>query len=220
MEPRISVFVGHFGSGKTEIAINYAIKLAKEGKKVTIVDCDIVNTYFRTLDAKKELELYGIRVIAPIFANSNLEMQMIPPEILSVFEEHDTNVVFDVGGDEDGAYALGMYKRLFEREGYKMMFVVNARRPLTATADDTIEYMVDIEKASRLAIGGVINNTNLADETTADDVIYGDGVVNEISRKTGLEYKMIAADEEVIKHLPKELADKAFAISRYLTLPY
>lgn len=101
MEPRINIFVGHFGSGKTEIAINYAMKQAAKGKKVTIVDCDIVNTYFRTLDAKEALEEKGISVIAPLFANSNLEMQMMPPEILRVFEEKDTVVVFDVGGDED-----------------------------------------------------------------------------------------------------------------------
>lgn len=220
MEPRISVFVGHFGSGKTEIAVNYAMKLAKEGKKVIIVDCDIVNTYFRTLDAKQELEALGIKVIAPIFANSNLEMQMIPPEILSVFEAHDTHVVFDVGGDEDGAYALGAYKRLFEREGYAMFFVVNARRPLTSSADDTIEYMVDIEKASRLTISALINNTNLAGETTIDDVLFGDKVVSEIAEKTMLDYKYVTVCNSLLEQLPEELLKKSFGLSLYLKLSF
>ncbi len=220
MEKRINIFVGHFGSGKTEIAINYAMKLAREGKKVIIVDCDIVNTYFRTLDAKKELEDAGIKVIAPIFANSNLEMQMIPADILSVFEARDTHIVFDVGGDEDGAYALGAYKHLFEREGYRMFFVINARRPLTQTANDTLEYMADIEKASRLAISDLINNTNLAYETTIDDVLSGDKLVRELSEITKLNYPYIALSNEIINDLPKELASKAFELSLYLKLSF
>lgn len=220
MEKRINIFVGHFGSGKTEIAINYAMKLAREGKKVIIVDCDIVNTYFRTLDAKKELEDAGIKVIAPIFANSNLEMQMIPADILSVFEAKDTHIVFDVGGDEDGAYALGAYKHLFEREGYRMFFVINARRPLTQTSNDTLEYMADIERASRLTISDLINNTNLAYETTIDDVLSGDKLVRELSEITKLNYPYIALSNEIINDLPKELASKAFELSLYLKLSF
>lgn len=220
MEPRINIFVGHFGSGKTEIAINYAMKQAAEGKKVTIVDCDIVNTYFRTLDAKEALEEKGISVIAPLFANSNLEMQMMPPEILRVFEEKDTVVVFDVGGDEDGAFALGAYKQLFEREGYRMFFVINAKRPLTATADDAIEYMIDIEKASRLTITDLINNSNLSSETELDDILAGDTVVAQAAEKAKLPYTYVAAKEELCKLLPDSLAKKAFGLSLYLQLSY
>lgn len=217
---RISIFVGHFGSGKTEMAINYAVKKAQEGKKVTIVDFDIVNTYFRTLDAKDELEKLGIRVIAPLFANSNLEMQMLPSDILSVFEEHDTEVVFDVGGDEDGAVALGSYKQLFEREGYRMFFVVNARRPLTMKADDIIEYMIDIEKASRLTITKLVNNTNLASETEVEDIIFGDEVVKELAERTKLEYEYVGVSEELVKKLPEELKEKAFGLLLYLKLSF
>lgn len=220
MEPRISIFVGHFGSGKTEMAINYAMKKAKSGKKVTIVDCDIVNTYFRTLDAKKELEAMGIKVIAPLFANSNLEMQMLPPDILSVFEDHDSEVVFDVGGNEDGAVVLGSYRHLFEREGYQMFFVVNARRPLTMNASDTIEYMVEIEKASRLTITYLVNNTNLASETDVEDVVFGDEVVSELAAKTKVLYKYVGVSESLMKKLPENLKDKAFGLSLYLKLSF
>ena len=220
MEPRIHIFVGHFGSGKTEIAINYAMKQAAEGKKVTIVDCDIVNTYVRTLDAKEALEEKGIAVIAPLFANSNLEMQMMPPDILRVFEEKDTVVVFDVGGDEDGAYALGAYKKLFEREGYRMYFVINAKRPLTATADEAIEYMIDIEKASRLTITDLINNTNLSSETEVSDIVAGDAVVAQAAKKAKLPYTYVAAKQDLCKQLPDALKDKAFGLSLYLQLSY
>ena len=220
MEPRISIFVGHFGSGKTEMAINYAMKRAKSGKKVTIVDCDIVNTYFRTLDAKKELEAMNIKVIAPLFANSNLEMQMLPPEILSVFEDKDSEIVFDVGGDEDGAVVLGSYRHLFEREGYRMFFVINARRPLTMNASDTIEYMIDIEKASRLTITDIVNNTNLAGETEIEDVLFGDGVVSEIAEKTKLGYTYVGISDGLMKKLPENLKNKAFGLSLYLKLSF
>lgn len=220
MEPRINIFVGHFGSGKTEIAINYAMKKAAEGNKVTIVDCDIVNTYFRTLDAKDALEAQGIRVISPLFANTNLEMQMMPPEILRVFEEKDTTVVFDVGGDEDGAFALGAYKQLFEREGYRLFFVVNAKRPLTETAEDVIEYMIDIEKASRLTITDLVNNTNLSAETEVGDILDGHSVVEEVAARAKLPYTFVAARQDLCKQLPGELADKAFGLSLYLQLNY
>lgn len=220
MEPRINIFVGHFGSGKTEIAINYAMKKAAEGNKVTIVDCDIVNTYFRTLDAKDALEAQGIRVISPLFANTNLEMQMMPPEILRVFEEKDTTVVFDVGGDEDGALALGAYKQLFEREGYRLFFVVNAKRPLTETAEDVIEYMIDIEKASRLTITDLVNNTNLSAETEVGDILDGHSVVEQVAARAKLPYTFVAARQDLCKQLPGELADKAFGLSLYLQLNY
>lgn len=220
MDKRISIFVGHFGSGKTEVAINYALKLSKEGKKVTIVDFDIVNTYFRTLDAKEILEKNGIQVICPTFANTNLEMQMIPSEVLSVFEQKDRYVVFDVGGDKDGAVALGAYKRLFEREGYRMFFVINAKRPLTMNASDIIEYMVEIEEASRLSITELINNTNLALETEAEDVLFGDTVVSEVSEKTELDYKYITAKAEIVQKLPQRLQDKAVGLSLYLNLSF
>lgn len=222
MAKRIHIFTGHFGSGKTEIAVNFALQLAKSGKKTVIVDCDIVNTYFRTLDAKEKLEKSGIEVIAPLFANSNLEMQMMPPEILSVFEKKDSEIVFDVGGDEDGAFALGAYKRFFEREGYDMYFVVNTLRPLTETADDTLIYMDEIERASRLNITKVINNSNLAGESCAENLYKGDGVVAEICEKTKLDYAYISGTKEVLDSvdLNKVLCKNKFYIDRFLMLEF
>ena len=220
MEPRINIFVGHFGSGKTEMAVNYAMMKAKSGKKVTIVDCDIVNTYFRTLDAKDELEKAGVKVIAPLFANSNLEMQMLPPDVLSVFEDKEREIVFDVGGDEDGAVVLGSYRHLFEREGYRMFFVINARRPLTANDEDTIEYMIDIEKASRLTITNLVNNTNLAGETEIEDILFGDDVVKKIADRTHIDYTYVGVADGLEKKLPENLRDTAFGLRLYLKLSF
>ena len=201
MNKRIHIFTGHFGSGKTEIAINYAMKLAASGKKTTIVDCDIVNTYFRTLDAKKQLNSCGIRVIAPVFANTNLEMQMMTSDVLSVFEQKDSEVVFDVGGDEDGAFALGGYKKFFDREGYEMFFVVNTRRPLTQTADDILVYMSEIENASRLNITHIVNNSNLAGETSEEDILHGDREVRKICDKTKIDYAFLSGEKKLLENI-------------------
>lgn len=115
-EKRLHIFCGHFGSGKTEIAVNYALRCAREGKRVSIVDLDIVNPYFRTNDARKILEEHGIEVIAPEFANSNLDMPTVPGEIMKVFNAPEKTVIFDVGGDGDGAFALGRYREYFLRK--------------------------------------------------------------------------------------------------------
>ncbi len=222
VKKRIHIFTGHFGSGKTEIAINYALQLAKAGKKTIIVDCDIVNTYFRTLDAKSILEENNIKVIAPTFANTNLEMQMMPSEVLSVFEKKDTEIVFDVGGDEDGAFALGGLKRFFEREGYDMYFVVNTCRPLTDNVMDTLVYMDEIERASRLNITHIINNANLAGETVAENLYLADRIVREIAEKTRLEYSFVCGMPEILEKLDKsKLSCKEFfEIKRFLKLDF
>lgn len=218
MSKRIHIFTGHFGSGKTEIALNYAINLAKSGKKTTIVDCDIVNTYFRTLDAKKELEKCNVKVIAPIFANTNLEMQMMTSEILSVFEDRESEVVFDVGGDEDGAFALGAYKKFFDREGYEMYFVVNTFRPLTQKCEDILVYMNEIENASRLNITHIVNNSNLAQDTNEQNLAHGDGEVRKICEKTQIDYAFLSGEKHVLDSvdLKKYGCDKKFYIERFL----
>lgn len=218
MSKRIHVFTGHFGSGKTEIALNYAMRLSKSGKKTTIVDCDIVNTYFRTLDAKKELESCGIKVIAPIFANTNLEMQMMTSDVLSVFEDRESEVVFDVGGDEDGAFALGAYKKFFEREGYEMYFVVNTFRPLTKKAEDILVYMNEIEVASRLKITHIVNNSNLAEDTEEKNLFEGDKQIRKICEKTGVDYAFLSGEKNILSNidLSNYGCDEKFCIERFL----
>ncbi len=222
VEKRIHIFTGHFGSGKTEIAVNYAIDLAKKGNKTIIVDLDIVNTYFRSLDAKTFLENEGVEVIAPLFANSNLEMQMMPPEVLSVFEKKNAQIVFDVGGDEDGAFALGAYKRFFEREGYEMYFVINTSRPLTQNKDDILVYMDEIERASRLNITKLINNANIAELTDEKTLYRGDSVVKEVSDLVKIEYSYITGEKEVLDKvsLEKCSAKEKMYIKRFLKLDF
>ena len=123
---RLTLFAGHYGSGKTNIAVNYALLLAAEGKKVCIADLDIVNPYFRTKDSEKELAAAGIDLISPQFANSNVDLPALPAEAYRLVTDRETFGIMDIGGDDRGAYALGRYvPSILEENNYRMVFVAN-----------------------------------------------------------------------------------------------
>ena len=117
---RINIFVGHYGSGKTEVALNFAVELQKKGHSVILVDLDIVNPYYRTKDAKEQMEELGIEVLSPTYANTNVDVPSLPPDLLKVFVQKEVQVVFDVGGDEEGAGALGQFFSHFSQENYNL----------------------------------------------------------------------------------------------------
>lgn len=170
-DKRIIIIAGHYGSGKTNVACNLAYDFKKRNadKKVTLIDLDTVNPYFRAADSVAPLREVGIRVIIPEYANTNVDLPTLPAEIASVFLSDET-VIFDVGGD-DGASALGVYERDIKAAGYDMYCVINMYRPLTETPEDTVADLHEIEDYSRLHFTGIINNSNLGDETTPDTVV-------------------------------------------------
>lgn len=183
------IFTGHFGSGKTEISINYALGTGAE----IIVDLDIVNPYFRTADASERLAARGVRVIAPRFAGTNLDIPALSGDIGSAFLAK--RAVFDVGGDEDGARALGRYRDDFK--AYEMYLVVNTKRPETRTAGDILKMLRQIELASRLKVTALINNTNLGGETDADMVLSGLKTVRAAAESAGLPILFTAVKKDL-----------------------
>lgn len=217
---RIRVFTGHFGSGKTEISINYALKLANEGKKVCIADLDIVNPYFCTRDEKEFLESKGIKLIATPKEYSNAELGTIPLNTLAVFNDKSYDVVLDVGGDDQGSVAIGQYYKYFKEEEYDMYFVVNTARPNTKDADGVIQYIKEIEGASRLKVKYLINNANLSYETEIDDIIYGQRVIKEVSDRTGLEVKFTAVREDLANKITNEIEGEIFPIKIFMLTPW
>ena len=203
---RLTLFAGHYGSGKTNIAVNYALHLASEGKKVCIADLDIVNPYFRTKDSEKELSAAGIRLVSPQYANSNVDLPALPAESYRLVQDKSTYGIMDIGGDDRGAYALGRFAEAIKAEDdYRMAFVVNCFRPLTSSVEDTVEIMREIEAAAGIKFTCIVNNSNLGPETTPEVVLSSLGFVRELSRATGLEVWLHTAERsvaEVLRDLP------------------
>ena len=199
---RLTLFAGHYGSGKTNIAVNYALALAKEGKKVCIADLDIVNPYFRTKDSERELNEAGIRLISPRYANSNVDLPALPAESYALVQDKSTYGIMDIGGDDRGAYALGRYAEAIKAEGdYRMAFVVNCHRPLTSSVDDAIEIMREIEAAAGIKFTCIVNNSNLGSETTAETVLASVDFVRRLSETTRLPIWMHTAVASVAEQL-------------------
>ena len=199
---RITLFAGHYGSGKTNIAVNYAKFLREQGNDVVIADLDIVNPYFRTKDSQADLEAAGIRLISSKYANSNVDLPALPSEIYGIFENKSSLAVLDVGGDDRGALALGRYTPLIKAEDdYEMLLVINRYRPLTRTADDCIEIMHEVEAAGGLKFTGLVNNSNLGAETVAQDILDSVDYAKEVSEKTGLPVRMTAVEKDLAVEL-------------------
>lgn len=199
---RITLFAGHYGSGKTNIAVNYAFKLRQKGLEVAVADLDIVNPYFRTKDSEKELKEVGIRLICSEFASSNVDLPSLPQDIYSVIDDRSEFAVMDIGGDDRGAYALGRYSESIVRENdYEMFLVINMYRPLTRDAYSTLEVMNEIEKAASMKFTAIINNSNLGEETTAQDVLDSLKYADEVSKLTGLPIAMTTVKKTLYKEL-------------------
>ena len=199
---RLTLFAGHYGSGKTNIAVNYAISLAKEGKKVCIGDLDIVNPYFRTKDSAKELEDAGVTLISPQFANTNVDLPALPAEAYRLVEDKSIYGIMDIGGDDRGAYALGRYVPAIKEENdYRMIFVANCYRPLTRTPEDALEVMKEIEAACGLAFTDIVNNSNLGPETTPETVLASLEFVEQLSKLSGLPIFAHSAESQVAEAL-------------------
>ncbi len=216
---RLTLFAGHYGSGKTNIAVNYALHLAKEGKKVCIADLDIVNPYFRTADSARQLKDAGVELIAPQFANSNVDLPALPAEAYRLVEDRSSFGVMDIGGDDRGAYALGRYVPFIQKENnYRMVFVANCYRPLTQTPADALDVMREIEAACGLKFTDIVNNSHLGPLTDGSTVLESTGYAESLSTMTGLPVFMttVRADlaPAVSRHIPNvfplQLQEKYF----------
>lgn len=184
---KITIITGHYGSGKTNLSVNLAVRAAEEGRSAAVIDLDIVNPYFRTADFRQLFEEKGIKLIAPDFACSNLDIPSIQFDVEQLAASEDC-LIIDVGGDDAGAVALGRYAESLMKHGdsLEMLYVVNQRRYLTASPEEAAELMYEIEAAARMKHTAIVNNTNLGCETTFDIVESSRKFAESISRKTGL----------------------------------
>ena len=196
---RVYIIAGHYGSGKTNIAVNLALKIKNDGYAVNIADLDIVNPYFRTKDSKDELDKAGIKLISPTYANTNVDLPALPQEVYALVQQKTAKAIFDVGGDDRGAYALGRYAPyILEENDYEMCFVVNFFRPLTRTAEDTLSVMREIEVASGIKFTAIINNSNVGSATDKDGVLSTFSEVEKLSSLSGLPVILTTVTEDII----------------------
>ncbi len=207
LDKRFNLICGHYGVGKTNLAVNLALGKAKEGRKVILVDLDLVNPYFRSSDYARLLKEYDVKVIAPVYAHTNVDIPSLPADINGIFDT-DATVILDVGGDDVGATVLGRFTGRIAELDYEMYYVINKYRNLTATADDAIEVLREIESVSRLKATALINNSHLKAETTAETVLDSIEFAEEVSEKTGLPVAAFTAPADIADEVEKGLATK------------
>lgn len=207
-QKRITILCGHYGTGKTNVAVNLALAMAKTGENVTVADLDIVNPYFRTLDSAAAFEAAGIRLICSRFANTNVDLPSLPPDLYAITDDKSHRVVIDVGGDDSGAMVLGrLAPAITAEDSYEMYLVVNRYRPLTPDVPSTVEVMGEIEAASRLKFTGIVNNSNLGIATNAGVVLRTVDYANELAQAAGLPLVATTVDESIYDNLEGQIPD-------------
>ena len=203
---RITILSGHYGSGKTNIAVNLALELKKDYNKVVLADIDIVNPYFRSKDSEELLNSNGVKLICSPYANSNVDIPALPQEMYAVTDDKGLRAILDVGGDDRGALALGRISdKIKEENDYDMFLVVNFYRPLTQDVKGAIEVMREIELACRIKFTGIINNSNLGRETDVSDVLLSVDKASELSKQTGLPVVMTTVEENLFSKLKEKI---------------
>lgn len=217
---RINIFIGHFGSGKTEVALSFLMNCFRDASNTAIVDLDIVNPFFRASDAHEVLKKLNIRLIKPIYANTNIDVPALPPDINSVLEDENINVVFDVGGDDLGARAISCYKNSIEKQDYELFFVVNTNRPLTSNKEKIKSMLQEIEATTRLKVTKLVNNTNLLSETKVHDILEGSKLVKDIANEHKIDFAFTCVTKNLKEELEQRSQDSILILDNLITLPW
>ncbi|KAF5029097.1 hypothetical protein DSECCO2_652160 [anaerobic digester metagenome] len=216
-DKRLVIVIGHYGSGKTEFSVNYAVKLKEHYDNVSIADLDIVNPYFRSREKREFFEKIGIKVYDSSIRNTAVDIPALPAEMTGVIMNQNEKSVIDVGGDPVGARVLARYAEQIKNVEYDMFYVINGNRPETRTAEDTVKLLRLIEQTSGLKVTGLINNTHLLKDTTVEDVEFGHELTKKVSWETDIPIRYEAAlKETALKITNKEILEKIFPINLYM----
>lgn len=204
-DKRIRVITGHYGSGKTEFAINYAMALAKRTSGVHIADIDVINTYFRSRELTQELRELGITVIGASVDAGAVDLPAISAAVMGPILNEESQLILDVGGNPAGARALGHFRRAILQKEHDHFFVLNRNRPETDTPERALQFLRQTEATAGLAVTGIVNSTHMLKDTVIEDVLYGQELCEELSKMTDLPVAWIALREEIADELPKHL---------------
>lgn len=209
----VKVLIGSYGSGKTEIALNMAIKASREGKRVLLIDLDRINDYFRMSDQVRLIEENNISLVSPTFVGQGVTQTNMPAAVMSAFDQDWEIVIFDVGGDSAGALSLSRYRQDFDAlpPGQLDVYdIVNIRRPSSETAGKILKFKADLEGFARMTVTGYINNSNLMTLATADDLREGYDVIREASMISGIPVKYTSGREKILEEFLHDGRDPAF----------
>lgn len=207
-DKRLLILCGHYGSGKTNLAVGMALKLRETRPRLAVADLDIVNPYFRTRDSGADFAHAGIRLICSDFASSNVDLPAMPADLYAITDDTGLSCVLDIGGDDRGALALGrLAPAILQENNYDMWLVLNAYRPLTRTPEDVREVQEEIEHASGLRFTGMVNNSNLGEETTGDVVLASVPFAAECAALCGLPLCMTSVRAELYEELRGRIPD-------------
>ena len=216
-DKRIRLFIGHYGSGKSEVSINYVTKLREQVEgEVALADLDVVNVYFRSREKKDIMKDLGITPIDSSINTTTLDLPAVSAEIMRPLNDKSVNYVIDVGGDNVGGKVVGRFANQFNSNDYDMFYVVNANREKTQTAKEVLQYIDAIEATSKLKVTGLINNTHMLKETTVEDVLKGQYVAREVSKIRNIHIKYISCLESIVDKLPKDLEGDILPMKLYL----
>lgn len=220
-QKRITVFTGHYGSGKTEIAVNYVLQCQHDYSETTIVDLDFVNPYFRSREARKMLESTGIKVVASAEEYFDTDVPALSPLIPGVLKNANSRVIVDLGGDDTGARAIGRFKSYIPESDYELCFVVNPYRPFTSGIEEVKSVLSAIEKSSRLKVSSLVSNPNLLRETTVRDVLDGHRTVTQWAEELGYAVKFLAVEERFCENPDiKNIGTPVLKINRTMLVPW
>lgn len=215
----VVVITGNYGSGKTEVAVNWALFLRRAGKPVTIVDLDIVNPYFRCREAKDLMEEQGIRVIAPSGEMHHAELPILLPEVRGSIKKPQGITLLDVGGDQDGARVLSGLAHVFDEHDYEMLQVVNQRRPYTDTVEGCLKIQEQIEASSKLRVSGLISNSHLMDETDESVIVEGARFTRSVGQAKGQDLRFVTVERQFSKNLDRSKLGSPVLVFDRLMLP-
>ena len=215
---KVIILIGNYGSGKTEIALNLAVRAAGEGKRVQVVDLDRINDYFRMSDHVKLLDGKGIDLVSPTFVGAGITQTNMPAAVGSAFARDWDLVVFDVGGDPAGALSLARYHMDFAELApgqLEVWDILNIRRPMSDTAEKILKLKADMEGFARQTVTGFVHNSNLQDWASAQDLRDGYRVVKAASEMSGIPVVHTTARPQFLAEF---LADEGLD-SRYIGEP-
>jgi hypothetical protein len=219
--PRIRIFTGPFGTGKTEVAINYALSLAGRDDLVTLIDMDVITPYFRSREMAERLEKRGVEVVAPSGITKYVHLPAVTARIWGALQRSNGLTVMDVGGDAQGARAIGQFKALLEESDYVMYLVVNPYRPFNATVEKIARALQDMEENSRLTTGALVSNPNLIAETTLEIVDEGHRLVEQASHELGLSIAFLCMEERLLEEgVEEQYAQPILTLARHFHAPW